>query len=77
VLARELNADWVLMDEKKGRHKLAEMGIPRVGVVGLLLNGKLIGHLDHLKPYLVQLRHEGFSLSQKVIDDALRQAGGS
>lgn len=75
VLARELNAAWVLMDEKKGRRKLTEMGIPKVGTVGLLLKGKQIGYLDHLEPYLEQLRREGFSLSQTVIADALRQAG--
>jgi uncharacterized protein len=75
VLARELNAAWVLMDEKKGRRKLAEMGIPKVGTVGLPLKGKQIGYLDRLQPYLEQLHQEGFSLSQKVINDALRQAG--
>jgi hypothetical protein len=26
VLAREIGADWVLMDEKKGRRKLAQLG---------------------------------------------------
>ena len=75
VLARELNAAWALLDEKKGRRKLTAMGIPKVGTVGLLLKGKQIGYLDRLQPYLEQLRQEGFSLSQKVMDDALRQAG--
>jgi predicted nucleic acid-binding protein len=27
ILAEELAADWVLMDERKGRRKLAELGI--------------------------------------------------
>ena len=27
VLARELNADWVLMDEKKGRRELSQLGM--------------------------------------------------
>jgi predicted nucleic acid-binding protein len=43
-------------------------------LIGLLLKGKQIGYLDRLQPYLEQLHQEGFSLSQKVIDDALRQA---
>lgn len=75
VLARELNAAWALVDEKKARRKLTEMGIPKIGTVGLLLKGKQIGYLDRLQPYLEQLRQEGFSLSQKVLEDALRQAG--
>ena len=28
VLASEMNADWVLMDEKKGRRKLTQLSIP-------------------------------------------------
>jgi uncharacterized protein len=75
VLSRELNATWVLMDEKKGRHKLDEMGIPKVGTVGLLLKAKQIGYLDRLQPYLEQLRREGFSVSQTVINNVLQQAG--
>lgn len=74
VLARELNADWVLMDEKKGRRKLGEMSIPKIGTVGLLLKGKQIGYLERLEPCLDQLRRDGFSLSQRVIHQALLQA---
>jgi uncharacterized protein len=77
VLARELNATWVLMDEKKGRRKLDEMGLTKVGTVGLLLKAKQIGYLDQLQPYLEQLRREGFSISQTVINNVLRQAGES
>ena len=35
VLARELDADWVLMDEKKGRRKLNQLGIQKIGTVGI------------------------------------------
>ena len=45
VLARELGADWVLMDEKKGRRKLTEMGLPKIGTVGILLKAKQVGLL--------------------------------
>lgn len=37
VLARELAADWVLMDEKKGRRKLTPLGLQKIGTVGILL----------------------------------------
>ena len=45
VLAHELKADWVLMDEKKGRRKLAQLHIPHVGTAGLLLWAKREGLL--------------------------------
>lgn len=40
VLAKEINADWVLMDEKKGRRKLTQLGLQKVGTLGLLLKEK-------------------------------------
>ena len=74
VLARELGADWVLMDEKKGRRKLTEMGLPKIGTVGILLKAKQVGSLIAIRPELEQLHQSGFSISQTVIDAVLRQA---
>ena len=75
ILARELDAEWVLMDEKKGRRKLAQLGIPKIGTVGILLKAKQIGLLSVIKPELEKLRQQGFSISQAVIDTVLQQAG--
>jgi uncharacterized protein len=43
VLARELGADWVLMDEKKGRRKVTELGLNKAGTVAILLKAKQMG----------------------------------
>jgi predicted nucleic acid-binding protein len=75
VLARELRADWVLMDEKKGRRKVTELGLSRVGTVGILLKAKQAGFLPQIRPDLEQLHRHGFNISQRVIDAVLRQAG--
>ena len=45
VLAREIGADWVLMDEKKGRRKLAQLSMPKVGT--LMLRKRDIVELLH------------------------------
>ena len=74
VLARELGADWVLMDEKKGRRKLTQMGLNKIGTVGILLKAKQVGLLPVIRPELEQLRQRGFSISQTVLDSVLRQA---
>jgi predicted nucleic acid-binding protein len=74
VLARELGADWVLMDEKKGRRKLTQMGLKKIGTAGILLKAKQVGLLPAVRPELEQLRQRGFSISQSVIDAVLRQA---
>lgn len=74
VLARELHADWVLMDEKKGRRKLAELGLQKIGTLGILLKAKQVGLLPVIRPDIEQLRQKGFSISQDVIDAVLHQA---
>ncbi len=74
VLARELRAEWVLMDEKKGRRKVTELGLNKIGTVGILLKAKQVGLIAEIRPELDRLRTEGFSLSQRVIDAVLRQA---
>jgi uncharacterized protein len=75
VLARELKVDWVLMDEKKGRRKLTQLGVPKIGTAGILLKAKQAGILSVIHPELERLHQQGFSLSETVIEAVLRQAG--
>ena len=75
VLAHEINANWVIMDEKKGRQKLTQLGLNKVGTVGILLKAKEVGILPYIKPELERLQENGFSLSQIVIETVLQQAG--
>lgn len=74
VLAHELKADWVLMDEKRGRRKLSELGFRKVGTAGLLLMAKQGGLLSTIRPDLEQLRQRGFSLSLDIVNAVLTQA---
>ena len=74
VLARELNADWVLMDERKGRRKLDQLGVKNIGTLGILLKAKQLGILPAIKSAIETLHQQGFSLSQSVIDAVLLQA---
>jgi len=74
VLAREMGADWVLMDEKKARRKLTQLGLNKIGTVGILLKAKQLGLLPVIRPDLERLSQQGFSLSQAVIDAVLQQA---
>jgi len=75
ILAGELAEDWVLMDEKKGRRKLAELGIQKIGTVGILLKAKKMGLLQEIQSDLFKLREKGFSISQPVIDAVLERVG--
>ena len=74
VLARELDADWVLMDEKKGRRKLNHLKLQKIGTLGILLKAKEMGFIQTLREDLEELRKSGFSISQPVIDAVLEEA---
>jgi len=75
VLARELNADWVLMDERKARRKLAQMGINRIGTLGILLKAKQARHLDTIRPEIDKLQKQSFRMSHDVMEVVLKEAG--
>ena len=75
VLAGEMEADWVLMDEKKGRRKLSQLDIPKIGTIGILLKAKQIGLIPILKHEIESLQKTGFSISQIVVDEVLKMAG--
>lgn len=74
VLACEMRADWTLMDERKGRRKLSQLDLNKIGTLGILLKAKQIGLLSVIKPEIERLHQQGFSLSQTVIDTILHQA---
>ena len=74
VLAREMGAEWVLMDEKKGRRKLTQMGINKIGTLGILLKAKQARLLTAIRPEIEKLRQQGFSISHDVMGAVLQQA---
>lgn len=75
ILASEMNADWVLMDEKKGRRKLTQLNIPKIGTLGILLKAKELKLIKSLKIEIENLQKTGFSISQPIIDQMLELAG--
>ncbi len=74
VLASEMDADWVLMDEKKGRRKLSQLNIPKIGTLGILLKAKQLGYIKSLKTEIENLQKTSFGISQQVIDEVLKLA---
>lgn len=75
VLAREIHADWALMDERKGRRKLAQLNQPKIGTLGILLKARQSGLLSALKPELDNLHQNGFSVSPQIMEELLRKVG--
>lgn len=78
VLALELNAELVLLDEREGRHAAQRLGLHVVGVVGILLEARAKGLIATMRPHLDALRQmAGFYLSEALYQHALTLASES
>lgn len=75
VLAEELHADLVIMDEAADRRELRQRGMAFVGTVGVLMQARLRGLTMSLKSDLDQLRACGFHLTDHLYRTCLAAVG--
>ena len=76
ALAVEMNADWLLMDERLGRQTARHFGLGYIGLIGILKVAKKRGEIAALRPLLEQLRDlAGFRISLALYEQALREVG--
>ena len=76
VLAIDHQADLVLMDETEGRRVAALYGLPKTGVVGLLIRARAENRITSLRQELDALRHKsGFWISDALYQQALALVG--
>ena len=76
LLAKELNADFLIIDERKGRQIAEDYGLRIIGLLGVLVRGKQKGHILYLKPTLDKLIDQaGFRVSAKLYDKILHEVG--
>lgn len=75
VLAQELRADWLLLDELKARVTARRLGINVIGVAGTLVLAKKQGLLPAVRPLLDSLLSHRFRISRRVLHATLVAAG--
>jgi predicted nucleic acid-binding protein len=76
ILAIEIHADLLLIDELKGRALAERMGLKLTGILGVLLQAKSAGLLDRLEPVLNDLTQmANFRVSAKLRGAILKSAG--
>jgi predicted nucleic acid-binding protein len=76
VLALEVSALKVLMDELPGRNAALALGLDPLGVLGILLMAKKMGLISLVRPCLDQLQNElKFFVAPAIRKDCLRLAG--
>lgn len=75
ILALELKADLLLMDERRGRALAANYGLSVTGLLGVLLQAKRNGFIPVVKPVMDQLIEEvDFWVSSQLYATVLQTA---
>lgn len=75
-LAKELHADRLLIDERKGRRLAADEGVPVIGLLGVVLLAKRRGLVPSARVLMTALRTEaGVYLSDDLVERALSSVG--
>ena len=76
VLAVELSAELILMDERVGREAARRMRLRMVGTIGVLQRAKKAGLVSAIRPLIDDIINgSGFFLSQELVDSVLKQEG--
>ncbi|MBA2680475.1 MAG: DUF3368 domain-containing protein [Ktedonobacteraceae bacterium] len=75
ILASELHSDLLLIDEKIGRTVARRLGVPTVGLLGVLLEAKTQSVIPLVRPVLDALRAgPKFRVSDELYREILRRA---
>lgn len=75
VLAQQIRADAVVLDDATARQIAEQEGCRVIGLLGLLIDGKRRGLLSTVKPLLDAMREDGFFVGDALYAEILRQAG--
>ena len=71
ILAEELKADQLLIDEKAGRKVAISRGLAIIGLVGVIILAKEQGLIDNVKDIFDDLMSKGTRISSKIYNYAL------
>jgi predicted nucleic acid-binding protein len=75
VLAKEVSADKVVMDDLDARRFARRVGLDLIGTMGLLLAARLRGDIPSLREEIAHLQGLGFHIAAPLAEALLREAG--
>lgn len=74
ILADEIQADLIIMDEVMGRRYAKQLEFRLTGTIGILLKAKELGLITSLKEHIDELIEKGTWLSPSLVSKALKIA---
>lgn len=75
VLATEINADLIILDEKLGRFHAKHAELKVTGTIGILIKAKTEGLIKELRPLLDELTDKDVWISEKLKSEILKRVG--
>jgi predicted nucleic acid-binding protein len=66
ALAKERGAQ-LLVDEIRARRTATELGIEVIGTLRILADAKRLGHIDAVRPIIVQMQSAGYRFERALI----------
>jgi predicted nucleic acid-binding protein len=75
VLATELNASLIILDEKLGRFHARHADLKVTGTIGILIKAKKAGYIHELRPLMDELTKNNVWISEKLKREILIQTG--
>ena len=75
LLYRQLQADYLLINDRRGRRMARINNIQVIGSLGVLLGAKRAGLIEAVKPFVQRLAESDLYLSEALISTVLEVAG--
>ena len=77
ALAVEMEDCLLIIDDLKGRNLAEQLGLKITGTFGLIIEAKLSGHIESVKPLLAKIKQTDFRLSKDIERKILLKANES
>lgn len=74
ILANEIEADLVIIDEKLGRFHAKHAHLKITGTLGVLLKAKKHGIIESVKPLLRKLKENGIWINDNLVERVIKLA---
>ena len=75
ILAKEQQADLVILDEIIGRRYAHQMNLNLTGTLGILLKSKKLGYIEKIAPLLYELIDKNSWINPKLIAKMIEMSG--
>ncbi len=75
VLATEINADLIILDEKLGRFYAKHANLKVTGTIGILIKAKTAGLIEDMRSLLDELTNKEVWIGEKLKSEIIKRVG--